>query len=187
MQIRPLQITGAIEFTPTQHRDERGLFMESYQGDQFAKAVGHPFEMAQVNHSVSSQGVVRGIHYSKARPGQAKYVSCPRGAVYDVVVDLRVGSPTFGQWESVILDDVDRRALYIPAGLGHGFCALSDEAALTYLCSAQYDPVNEHAVNAYDPDLDIWWPLSRTLSERDAAAPTLAWLADGALLPYMVD
>ena len=118
MKIRPLSIDGAWEITPQQYGDPRGLFMEWYRFDRLAAAVGHPLRLAQANLSVSARGVVRGIHFADVPPGQAKYVTCVSGAVIDMVVDLRVGSPTFGQWEATRLDDVDRRALYLAEGLG---------------------------------------------------------------------
>ncbi|MFC0506035.1 dTDP-4-dehydrorhamnose 3,5-epimerase [Micromonospora costi] len=184
MKIRPLSIEGAWEITPQQHGDPRGLFMEWYRFDRLAEAVGHPLRLAQGNLSVSGRGVVRGIHFADVPPGQAKYVTCVRGAVLDVVVDLRVGSPTFGRWEGVRLDDVERRAVYLAEGLGHGFCALSDDATLTYLCSATYNPTGEHGVHPLDEELGIEWPADAPqLSARDAAAPTLAQARESGLLP----
>ena len=184
MKIRPLTIEGAWEITTTQHGDPRGLFMEWYRFDHLAEAVGHPLRLAQANLSVSARGVVRGVHFADVPPGQAKYVSCVSGAVLDVIVDLRVGSPTFGRWEGVQLDDVDRRAVYLSEGLGHGFCALSESATLSYFCSATYNPTGEHTVHPLDPDLGIEWPADAPqLSVRDAAAPSLAEAVAGGLLP----
>jgi dTDP-4-dehydrorhamnose 3,5-epimerase len=184
MKIRPLAIEGAWEVTPVQHGDPRGLFLEWYRFDELAKEVGHPLQLAQANMSVSAQGVVRGIHYADVPPGQAKYVTCVRGAVLDVVVDIRRGSPTFGRWEGVRLDDVDRRAVYLAEGLGHGFCALTDDATLAYLVSTTYNPGAEHAVHPLDPDLGIEWPAGApALSARDAAAPSLAAAAAAGTLP----
>ncbi len=128
MKIRPLEIEGAFEITPVLRGDARGTFLEWYRLDRLAADVGHPFRLAQANMSVSAAGVVRGIHFADVPPGQAKYVTCTRGAFLDVVVDIRVGSPTFGRWEAVRLDDVDRRAVYLSEGLGHGVCALSDDS-----------------------------------------------------------
>ena len=184
MKFRALSIAGAVEVTPQQHGDPRGLFAEWYRFDLLAAEVGHPLRLAQGNLSVSARGVVRGIHYADVPPGQAKYVTCTRGAVLDVVVDLRVDSRTFGQWDAVRLDDVDRRAIYIGEGLGHGFCALTDDATLTYLCSETYNPQAEHAVHPLDKDLGIQWPVdSPTLSARDAAAPTLREARAAGALP----
>ncbi|GIJ46696.1 DTDP-4-dehydrorhamnose 3,5-epimerase RmlC [Virgisporangium aliadipatigenens] len=184
MKIRPLSIEGAYEVTPVLHGDPRGLFAEWYRGDLLADAVGHRLDLAQANVSVSAAGVVRGIHFADVPPGQGKYIFCPRGAVLDVIVDLRVGSPTFGRWEGVRLDDTDRRAVYIGEGLGHGFCALTDDATLTYLCSTTYNPQRERAVHPLDPDLAIAWPATDpVLSARDAAAPSFAQMGADGLLP----
>ncbi|MFI6153382.1 dTDP-4-dehydrorhamnose 3,5-epimerase [Kitasatospora sp. NPDC051170] len=184
MKFRELSIEGAFEVTPQQHGDPRGLFMEWYRFDHLQEVVGHPLRLAQGNLSVSAKDVVRGIHFADIPPGQAKYVSCVRGAVLDVIVDLRVGSPTFGKWEFVRLDDVERKSVYIAEGLGHGFCALSDDATLSYVCSETYNPTGEHAVHPLDPDLAIEWPTDAPqLSARDAAAPTLAEAIASGLLP----
>ncbi|MEU8068221.1 dTDP-4-dehydrorhamnose 3,5-epimerase [Micromonospora sp. NPDC049151] len=184
MKIRPLSIEGAWEVTPQQHGDPRGLFLEWYRFDRLAEAVGHPLRLAQGNVSVSARNVVRGIHFADVPPGQAKYVTCVRGAVLDVVVDVRVGSPTYGRWEAVRLDDTDRRAVYLAEGLGHGFCALTDDATISYLCSATYNPAAEHTVHPLDPVLGIDWPATTPLlSERDAAAPRLAEARAAGRLP----
>ncbi|MFF7249476.1 dTDP-4-dehydrorhamnose 3,5-epimerase [Embleya sp. NPDC008237] len=185
MKFHPLSIEGAWEITPQQHGDSRGMFMEWYRFDLMAEHVGHPLRLAQANMSVSARDVVRGVHFADVPPGQAKFVTCVRGAVLDVVVDLRVGSPTFGTWEGVRLDDTERHALYIGEGLGHGFCALTDDATLSYLCSESYAPAREHAVHPLDPDLAIDWPTegAAQLSARDLAAPSLAQAIDAGMLP----
>lgn len=184
MKITPLSIEGAWEIRPEPHGDPRGLFMEWYRHERLAAAVGHPLRLAQANLSVSAKGVVRGVHFADVPPGQAKYVTCVRGAVADVVVDIRAGSPTFGRWEFVRLDDEERKAVYLAEGLGHGFCALTDDATLSYLCSESYNPAGEHSVNPLDPDLAIAWPADAPqLSARDAAAPSLADALAGGLLP----
>jgi dTDP-4-dehydrorhamnose 3,5-epimerase len=183
VKIRPLSIEGAFEVTPVQHGDQRGRFLEWYRFDLLAAEVGHPLTLAQANMSISAPGVVRGIHFADVPPGQAKYVTCVQGAVLDVVVDVRVGSPTFGQWEAVRLDDADRRCLYLAEGLGHAFCALT-EATLTYLCSEPYNPAGEHVTHPLDPDVGISWPtIEPVLSARDAAAPTLSAAVGLGLLP----
>ncbi|MDH6111019.1 dTDP-4-dehydrorhamnose 3,5-epimerase [Kitasatospora sp. MAP12-15] len=182
MKIRELGFAGTFEITPQLHGDPRGQFTEWYRFDRLAEAVGHPLRLAQANLSVSSRGVVRGVHFADVPPSQAKYVTCVRGAVLDVIVDLRVGSPTFGSWEGVRLDDVERKAVYIPEGMGHGFCALTDDATLSYLCSETFNPTAEHSIHPLDPDLGIEWPTDEPLlSARDAAAPSLAEVlaADG--------
>jgi dTDP-4-dehydrorhamnose 3,5-epimerase len=193
VEVRELSVIGALEVTPVQHPDDRGVFLEWFREDRFAEATGHAFRLAQANCSVSSAGTLRGIHVAEVPPGQAKFVTCLHGAVLDVVVDLRVGSPTFGAWDSVVLDDVDRRAVYLPEGLGHAFMALDDETVLAYLCSAPYTPDREHGVHALDPDLAIVWPttdrrgrpLEPRMSTRDAEAPSLAKArASGLLSTY---
>src|SRR6266550_1656676 len=185
MKVRPLAIAGAWEFTPIQHRDDRGVFLECYQAGDVAEAVGHPLSLAQANSSVSARGTVRGVHFADVPPGQAKYVYCPRGAVLDVVVDIRVGSPTFGQSDAVRLDEVDRRAVYLAEGLGHAFVALEDDATVTYLCSTGYAPAREHGVAPLDPALGLPWPadLDLLLAPKDLAAPTLGSAAEQGLLP----
>jgi dTDP-4-dehydrorhamnose 3,5-epimerase len=183
MKIRPMSIDGTYEITPVQHGDRRGLFLEWYRSDQLAAELGHPLNLAQANLSTSGPGVVRGVHFADVPPGQAKYITCMRGAVVDVVVDLRVGSPTFGRWEAMRLDEVDRRAIYIGEGLGHAYCALAD-ATLVYFCSQPYNPGREHAINPLDPDLAIEWPAATpVLSTRDEAAPRLAEALRDGLLP----
>ncbi|MHA6760614.1 dTDP-4-dehydrorhamnose 3,5-epimerase [Streptacidiphilus sp. PAMC 29251] len=180
----PLSIEGAWEITPQQHGDPRGMFMEWYRFDLLAEVVGHPLRLAQANMSVSAKDVVRGIHFADVPEGQAKYVTCVRGSVLDVIVDLRVGSPTFGRWEGVVLDATERRAVYISEGLGHGFCALEDDATLSYLCSTTYNPTGEHTVHPLDPDLGIEWPAGAPqLSARDTEAPSLAEAVASGLLP----
>ena len=131
--------------------DPRGLFFEWFTDDEFTAMTGHPLDLRQANVSVSSAGVLRGLHFAQLPPSQAKYVTCLRGAVFDVVVDIRVGSPTFGRWDSVLLDDRDHRTIYLSEGLAHGFLALEDDSTVTYLCSAGYSPTREHTICATDP------------------------------------
>lgn len=191
MDIQPLSIEGAWSFTPRQHGDPRGLFLEWFTDASFAPAVGHAFDLRQANCSVSATGVVRGIHFADVPPSQAKYVTCAAGAALDVVVDIRVGSPTYGRWDAVLLDDVDRRAIYIGEGLGHAFMSLADGSTLVYLCSAPYAPDREHGVHPLDPAIGIDWPttdrdgrpVTPQLSDRDAVAPSLAEAASSGLLP----
>lgn len=190
-QVTPLGIDGAWVFTPEQHEDDRGVFLEWFTETSFTRASGHRLTMRQANCSVSSAGTLRGIHFADVPPGQAKYVTCASGAVLDVVVDLRVGSPTFGAHETVLLADTDRRALYVGEGLGHGFMAQTDNTVLIYLCSEPYAPGREHGIDPLDSALGIAWPthgrdgapLSRTISPKDAAAPTLAQALERGLLP----
>lgn len=184
MKIRPLAIEGAYEVTPVQFGDARGNFLEWYRFDALTAAVGHPLDLAQANLSTSARDVVRGIHFADVPPGQAKYVTCVAGAVLDVIVDIRVGSPTFGSWEAVRLDDEDRRAVYLAEGLGHAFCALTPSATVTYLCSSTYNPGHEHGINPLDADLGIEWPAAvPLLSTKDAEAPGLAEAEAAGLLP----
>lgn len=185
MQVRELQVPGAFEFTPVQHGDPRGVFLEWFKVERLEEAVGHPLTLAQANLSVSRAGTLRGVHFSDVPPGQAKYVTCPRGAVLDYMVDLRVGSPTFGVGDVVRLDGEHRRAVYISEGLGHAFVALEDDTTLTYLCSTGYSPGREHGVNPLDPALNLPLPegVDFLLSDKDSAAPTLAEAAEQGLLP----
>ena len=184
MQVRELAVPDAFSLHPRQFRDERGTFLEWYRHEALAEAVGHPLDLRQANASVSAAGTVRGIHFADVPPGQAKYVTCVRGAVLDVIVDIRVGSPTFGTWDAVRLDDDERAAVYVAEGLGHGFVALTDDATVVYLCSAVYNPTGEHGLTPLDAELSIDWRVdSPLLSEKDLAAPTLADARTSGLLP----
>jgi dTDP-4-dehydrorhamnose 3,5-epimerase len=191
VEIRELSVSGAFEVSPQVHGDARGAFLEWFRADRFEDATGHRFTLAQANASVSAAGTLRGIHFAQLPPGQAKWVTCLRGAVLDVVVDIRTGSATFGQWDSVTLDDADRRAIYLSEGLGHAFMALEDASVVSYLCSAPYAPGREHGVHPLDPDVGITWPstgrdgtaLQPILSDKDAAAPSLAEAQEAGLLP----
>jgi dTDP-4-dehydrorhamnose 3,5-epimerase len=185
MKVRALSIPGAWEFTPVQHEDDRGLFVEWYHAREVAAVVGHRLTLVQANHSVSRRGTLRGLHFADVPPSQAKYVYCPRGAVLDVVVDIRVGSPTFGQADACRLDEVDRRAVYIAEGLAHAFLALEHGSAVTYLCSTGYNPGREHGLNPLDPDLALPWPtdVPLLLSDKDSTAPTLAAAARHGQVP----
>jgi len=191
MEYRELSVPGAWEITPRQFGDPRGVFLEWFKDAPFAEHAGHALNLAQANLSVSAAGVVRGIHFADVPPGQAKYVTCARGAVLDVVVDIRVGSPTFGQWDSVLLDDVDRRAIYLAEGLGHAFMSLEDDSTVLYLCSTGYNPTAEHGIHPLDAEIGVAWPsrsrdgspLEPLLSEKDEAAPTLAQALESGLLP----
>lgn len=140
MRIRELSIPGAWEFTPRLLGDSRGVFYESFKASEFEKTVGRPFELLQVNISTSAAGVLRGIHYTENPPGQAKYVTCVRGAFLDVVVDLRRDSPTFGKWDAVVIDDVERKSVFLTEGLGHALLSLEDDSTVNYLCSLEYSP-----------------------------------------------
>ena len=185
MQVEPLAIEGLWEITPVLRPDDRGVFLEAFKADVLSEAIGHPFTLKQMNVSVSSAGTVRGIHFADVPVGQAKYVQCFSGAILDVVVDIRVGSPTFGQWDAIELNATSRKALYISEGLGHAFCALSDDATVGYLCSEPYSPTREHGIHPLDATLALPWPegSAALLSPKDAAAPTLAEALSSGLLP----
>jgi dTDP-4-dehydrorhamnose 3,5-epimerase len=186
VKARELQVAGALEITPALHTDSRGAFYEWFTESAFTDFAGHRFDLRQANCSVSAAGVLRGVHFAQVPPSQAKYVTCLHGAVFDVVVDIRVGSPTFGRWDAVQLDDRARRSVYISEGLGHAFLALEDDSTVMYLCSAGYDPSREHTINANDPALGIPWPVvdgEPIMSDRDREAPTLAEVQADGLLP----
>lgn len=179
MEFRELAVPGAWVITPRQLGDGRGMFLEGFKASEFEKATGRAFDLRQVNCSVSAAGVLRGIHYTEDPPGQAKYVTCVRGAFLDVVVDLRPGSPTYGRWDSVLLDDVDRRSMFLSEGLGHAILSLEDDSTVTYLCSLEYTPEFDRDIDAFDPRLGIDWPtvgrdgrpLTFIRSAKDTAAP----------------
>jgi dTDP-4-dehydrorhamnose 3,5-epimerase len=186
VQIRELAVPDAYEIVPLQRADDRGVFLEWYRFDRLSEVVGHPLSLRQANTSVSRRGVLRGIHFADIPPSQAKYVTVTHGAVVDYIVDIRVGSPTFGAWDSVVLDDVDRRAVYIAEGLGHAFVALTDDATVSYLVSDVYNAPAEHGIDPLDPEIGLVFPADLgepLLSPKDAEAPTLAVAAASGLLP----
>ncbi|MGW0227714.1 dTDP-4-dehydrorhamnose 3,5-epimerase family protein [Actinopolymorpha singaporensis] len=187
--MQPLSIDGAWLAQPPVFPDSRGLFSPWFSGEEFRKATGHDLALRQANLSVSARGVLRGVHFADVPPSQAKYVTCVRGALLDVVVDIRVGSPTYRQWEAVRLDEETRHAVYLSEGLGHAVMALTDDATLLYLCSEGFAPTREHGVHPLDPALGIDWPadLEPLLSDKDAAAPTLAEAEHQGLLPSYAD
>ncbi|MER7708712.1 dTDP-4-dehydrorhamnose 3,5-epimerase [Kitasatospora sp. NPDC097605] len=185
MKVRELAVGGAFAFTPAVHPDERGLFCASYTESAFTAAVGHPLRLGQYHNSVSRRGTVRGIHFADVPPGQAKFVTCTRGSLLDVVVDLRVGSPTFGRWDSLVLDAVTRQGIYLAEGLGHAFMALEDDTVAAYLCSTEYDPAAEHEIDPFDPEIGLPWPreITPVVSDRDREAPTLREARQAGALP----
>ena len=187
--MEPMAISGAWVVTPTLHADDRGVFLEAFQQARFVAGAGQRLGVEQVNVSVSRKGTLRGVHFADVPPGQAKYVMCLTGAVLDVVVDIRDGSPTFGTFDSVRLDDQDRRAIYLAEGLGHAFLALTDNATVSYLCSQPYRPGHEHGIHPLDPDLGLPWPADAevSMSDKDAAAPSLAQAQAEGLLPSHAD
>jgi dTDP-4-dehydrorhamnose 3,5-epimerase len=172
------RLQGPVLIEPVTHGDSRGFFQETYRKAAFAELGVHE-EFVQDNHSRSRRGVLRGMHF---QPGQAKLVRCARGAILDVVVDIRPGSPSFGSWEGVELDDEDHRQLYVPDGFAHGFCVLSELADVIYKVSTYYDPAAESGFRFDDPEVGIEWPRDMELetSARDREAPLLRELAMGA-------
>jgi dTDP-4-dehydrorhamnose 3,5-epimerase len=179
----PTKLDGVVLVEPVVHGDERGFMVESFSRDAWHE-LGIDVEFVQHNHSRSRQGTLRGIHF-QTEPGQAKLVRCPRGEILDVAVDLRRGSPTYGQWEAHVLDDVRHRQLFVPVGFGHGFAVLSDVADVAYQVSSYYDPATEAGIAWDDPDVGVDWQVAEPLlSERDKKAPKLSEVADS--LPFHV-
>jgi dTDP-4-dehydrorhamnose 3,5-epimerase len=187
--VRPLGIEGAWVLEPKVFPDDRGSFHEWFRGAEFREATGQDLNLAQANCSVSKRGTLRGIHFADVPPSQAKYVKCVRGAVIDVIVDIRLGSPTYKRWEAVRLDDQSHHAVYLSEGLGHAFFALTDDATVVYLCTEGYAPEREHGIDPLDPDLAIEWPagIEPLLSPKDEQAPTLAEAEAQGLLPAYED
>jgi dTDP-4-dehydrorhamnose 3,5-epimerase len=169
-------LPGMVVLEPEVNRDPRGFFVETFRAERLAELGIHD-QWVQDNHSRSVRGVLRGMHFSLGE-GQAKLVRCARGAVFDVAVDIRRGSPTYGRWDAVRLDDVALRALYLPAGFAHGFLVVSEVADVVYKCSSYYDPELERGFAWDDPDVGVRWPeIDIEVSERDAAAPRLREIA----------
>ena len=180
MRALAVRLAGLVVIQPTVHGDERGFFTETYRHNWHGE-LGIPpqRQFVQDNHSRSARGVVRGMHF-QVGDGVAKLVRCARGRILDVAIDLRRGSPTYGQWEAVELDDESMRELYVPVGFAHGFCVLSDVADVLYKQTAYFDPDLERGIAWDDPDVGVQWPLPRDeliVSERDAGAPTLSEIA----------
>jgi dTDP-4-dehydrorhamnose 3,5-epimerase len=179
MERLPTRLDGLVLLAPPVFGDSRGFFLETFREDAWAReGVEGPF--VQDNHSRSVRGTLRGIHF-QTHPGQGKLVRCARGRVWDVVVDLRAGSPTFGEWEAVELSEENAHQLWIPVGFGHGFCVLSDVADFVYKCTAYYDAATESGIRFDDPAVGIEWPISHEeaiYSDRDRDAPSLAEVRD---------
>jgi dTDP-4-dehydrorhamnose 3,5-epimerase len=186
-----MRIHGAYVFEPVKFTDKRGQFQESFKLSLLESELGFGFTVKQVNQSISAKGVIRGIHFADNPPGQAKYVSCPKGTVWDFVVDLRVNSPTFGQWEGVELSGSNGKSVLIGEGLGHGFLALEDDSVVNYRCSEEYSPKTEHQINPLDGDLAIDFLAAAAsfgvkdflLSDQDNLAPTFSQAQKFNLLP----
>ncbi|MER7850389.1 dTDP-4-dehydrorhamnose 3,5-epimerase family protein [Kitasatospora sp. NPDC096077] len=176
MQIAETGIPGVYVVEPKLLVDERGSFFESVRTEELGRIVGEPFVPRQINYSVSRRNTLRGLHSVTIPPGQAKFVSCVRGALRDFVVDLRVGSPTFGRYESNLLDDATGRAVYIPEGVAHGFLALTDDSCICYVLSSAHVPGTQIDIDPLDPDLAIPWGFTElpVISPKDRSAPSLA-------------
>jgi dTDP-4-dehydrorhamnose 3,5-epimerase len=177
MDVLETRLPGLVHIAPAVHGDERGFFVETYREETWG-AAGVPTQFLQDNHSRSRRGTVRGIHF-QTHPGQGKLVRCARGTVWDVVVDLRKDSATFGEWEGFELDDTAGHQLFVPVGFGHGFCVLSETADFVYKCTNYYDPATEAGFKFDDPAVGIEWPLPEAellYSQRDKDAPLLAEL-----------
>jgi dTDP-4-dehydrorhamnose 3,5-epimerase len=188
MSFSPLKIQGSWVFEPRKFDDDRGSFHEVFKLSQISEVLGRTFEVKQVNHSISKAGVIRGIHWADFPPGQAKYVSCFRGSIWDVVVDIRVGSPTFGQWDAAELSAENGKCVLIEEGLGHVFLALEDDSVVSYLCSEPFNPSEEQGINPLDQDVAIPFSsksisASFEISPKDSEAPTLNQAQEQGILP----
>jgi dTDP-4-dehydrorhamnose 3,5-epimerase len=188
MSFTPLKIQGSWVFEPRKFDDDRGSFHEVFKLSQISEVLGRAFEVKQVNHSISKAGVIRGIHWADFPPGQAKYVSCFRGSIWDVVVDIRVGSPTFGQWDAAELSAENGKCVLIEEGLGHVFLALEDDSVVSYLCSEPFNPSAEQGINPLDQDVAIPFSsksisASFEISPKDSEAPTLNQAQEQGILP----
>jgi dTDP-4-dehydrorhamnose 3,5-epimerase len=185
MEIQPMAVPHAFRILARKLPDARGCFYESFKRDELAVAVGHSFSLAQVNYSISRRGTLRGIHGVTIPPGQAKVVTCVRGTVLDLVLDIRTGSPAFGRHDTTLLEAESGSSVYVAEGLGHGFLALTDDACVGYLCSTQYVPGTPFELNPLDPDLCLPWNVRTEplMSAKDASAPKLADAARAGLLP----
>ncbi|MEU6152183.1 dTDP-4-dehydrorhamnose 3,5-epimerase [Actinosynnema sp. NPDC047251] len=185
MKITETSIRDAYRIHPELHPDRRGRFHEAFRAGELSAAIGYPFVVGQANYSVSVKNTLRGIHGTTLPPGQAKLVTCVRGAVMDVAVDLRVGSPTFGAYEVTYQDEDSGVAVYLADGLGHAFLALTDDACMNYLCSEEYVPGTMIMVDPLDPDIGIPWNLTDppVMSDKDAGGLSLKDAASSGLLP----
>ena len=170
MKVTNTKLKDCVTIEPEVFGDDRGFFMEIFQAERYSHLAGIKLPFVQDNHSRSSRGVLRGLHFQKSKP-QGKLVRVVRGEVYDVALDIRQGSPTFGQWEGVILSEENKTQFWVPPGFAHGFVVLSDTADFEYKCTDYYDPSDEASILWNDPDLNILWPIDNPiLSEKDASA-----------------
>ena len=188
MKAHPLKISGSWKIEFQKFEDNRGFFYESFKAEEFPKLIGRNFDIKQTNTSSSSKGSVRGIHYALVPPSQAKLVQCQRGSIKDYVIDIRIGSPTFGQFEAIDLDEGSASAIFIEEGLAHAFVALEDETIVTYFVSENYNPEREKGINPFDSDLNIKWPdINLELSEKDKLEISLKEAQVQNLLPMFDD
>ena len=186
MEITPLSIAGAFAVSNTVHGDDRGEFVEWFRADHIKSHTGLNFSTIQANLSVSQKGTLRGIHFADVPPGQAKYVMCATGSIQDYVVDIRVGSPTFGRWEAATITAKNRNAILLDVGLGHAFVALEEKTTVTYLVTDHFKPHAEHAINPLDPELGLEFPFSGDhllVSAKDREAPSFADALSSGMLP----
>lgn len=182
MSFTPLKIAGAWLHTPTIFPDDRGNFHEVFKASEIEAALGRTFPVLQVNQSVSKKGVIRGIHWTDSDEGQAKYVSCPKGAIWDFVVDLRKTSPTYGHWDAAVLSSKNSMAMLISEGLGHGFLSLEEGSVTRYLCSTEFNPFQDRSINPHDSSIQVDYEQIAALysirkfllSEKDSQAPNLS-------------
>jgi NDP-hexose 5-epimerase len=189
MEVRELSIPGVYRVSPTTLSDQRGWFREGFRSDRLHAATGRAFPVAQINYSRSRRRTLRGLHGVRVPPGQAKYVTCVRGVLQDIVVDLRLGSPTFGRHEQTVLDAEAGTAVLVPEGLGHGFLALTDDAVICYVLSTSYVPGTQFEIDPRDPELALPWEpaMPPLLSQKDATAPSLAEAVSAGLLAHWED
>ncbi|MFF0744457.1 dTDP-4-dehydrorhamnose 3,5-epimerase family protein [Streptomyces sp. NPDC004111] len=187
--VTEMKIRDAYRIAPNKYPDQRGWFFEAFRSDILTDIIGYPFTVGQANYSLSRRNTVRGIHSTSLPPGQAKLVTCVRGAVLDVAVDLRVGSPTFGMYDVTPQDEESGMAVYLADGIGHAFLTLTDDACMNYLCSEAYVPGTMIEVNPLDPDIGLPWDLKEppVMSEKDATAPTLSEAQALGMLPSYED
>lgn len=186
MKISATSLPGVLLIEPKVFGDERGFFLETYHQQKYQDS-GLDTVFVQDNHSRSTRGVLRGLHYQLKNP-QGKLVSVASGEVFDVAVDIRQGSPTFGKWYGEILSDTNHRQLYVPPGFAHGFLVLSEVADFTYKCTDYYAPGDEYTIAWNDPDIGIHWPgTNMVLSEKDSNAPNLSELSADQLPKYNKD
>jgi dTDP-4-dehydrorhamnose 3,5-epimerase len=188
MKAHPLKISGSWKIEFQKFEDNRGFFYESFRAEEFEKLIGRNFDIKQTNTSSSSKGSVRGIHYALVPPGQAKLVQCQRGSIKDYVIDIRIGSPTFGQFEEITLGEKSVGAIFIEEGLAHAFVALENNTVVTYYVSEKYNPKREKGINPFDKTLNVKWPdLELILSEKDKVAISLDEAKSQGLLPLFDD